>query len=103
MEAIPRLYGRLFAQHLDEHRQMVLVAGPRQVGKTTTCRALATEGGYLNWDDQDHRRLILQGPGAVAARVGLDRLGIGRPVLVFDELHRYGRWKRFRRSTASRS
>jgi predicted AAA+ superfamily ATPase len=95
MAALPRLYERLFAEHLREHRQMVLVAGPRQVGKTTTCRTLASERGYLNWDDQDHRRLILQGPGAVAAHVGLERLGPGRPVVVFDELHRYGRWKTF--------
>ncbi len=95
MSTLPRLYDHLFAEHLSEHRQMAFVTGPRQVGKTTTCRALASDAAYLNWDDQDHRRLILQGPAAVASRIGLDRLGPDPVTAVFDELHRYGRWKTF--------
>ncbi len=95
MSVLPRLYDRVFAEHLAEHRQMAFVTGPRQVGKTTSCSALASDAAYLNWDDQDHRRLILQGPAAVASRVGLERLGPDRVTVVFDELHRYGRWKTF--------
>ncbi len=90
---LPRMYTRALLDHLNEHRQMAFVAGPRQVGKTTVCRALASEGGYLNWDDLDHRRIVLAGPKAVANHVGLDRLGRERPTVVFDELHRYGKWK----------
>ena len=72
---------------------MALVAGPRQVGKTTTCRELADV--YLDWDNEDHRELILAGPAAVAARAGLERLA-DRPIrIVFDELHKYRRWKQF--------
>ncbi|RPI09289.1 MAG: ATP-binding protein [Zetaproteobacteria bacterium] len=72
---------------------MAFVAGPRQVGKTTTCQRIGT--GYLNWDNADHRRVIVAGPEATAERVGLQRLHAKAPILVFDELHKYGRWKGF--------
>ena len=72
---------------------MALVSGPRQVGKTTTCRALGTV--YLNWDDADHRRVIQRGPAAVADYAGLAQLHDQRPRLVFDELHKHPRWKGF--------
>lgn len=74
---------------------MAFVSGPRQVGKTTICRDLASPGSYLNWDDEDHRARILGGPRAVAEAVGLDRLAPEPPVVVFDELHKYRRWKGF--------
>lgn len=46
MPARPRLYETMLREHLAEHRQMALVSGPRQVGKTTVCRALSDH--YLN-------------------------------------------------------
>ena len=72
---------------------MAFVTGPRQVGKTTACRRLSS--AYLNWDNSDHRRVILAGPGAVAAHVGLDRLTKKTPTIVFDELHKFRNWKSF--------
>ncbi|MCC6739564.1 MAG: ATP-binding protein [Planctomycetia bacterium] len=72
---------------------MAFLSGPRQVGKTTTCRSLA--GHYLNWDDPDDRRLIVEGSGAVARRLGLDRAGKGTSVVVFDELHKHRKWRDF--------
>ena len=88
-----RLYDTMLAEHLESHRQMAFVVGPRQVGKTTTCRGLSS--GYLNWDNSDDRRVILQGPAATARRLGLDRLSRKPPVAVFDELHKFARWKSF--------
>lgn len=82
-------------EHLATLRQMAFVAGPRQVGKTTLCRTLASPGAYFNWDDTDHRRAIVLGPAEIARRVGVDRLGTEKPVVVFDELHRFARWKGF--------
>ena len=90
---VPRLYEAAIAQQLASDRQMAFVAGPRQVGKTTTCRASGTH--YLDWDNQDDRDVILRGPAAVAQLVGASRLGKKRPVVVFDELHKHGRWKSF--------
>lgn len=90
-----RIYETLLAEHLRENRQMAFLSGPRQVGKTTSARAVAASGPcvYLNWDVQADRRLLVQGPDAIAERAGLRRLTDEKPVLVFDEIHKYGRWK----------
>ncbi len=90
-----RLYSDLLQDHLATHRQMAFVAGPRQVGKTTVCRALASEGGYFNWDDPADRKTILAGRDAILASVGTDRLSDRVPVVVFDELHKFAKWKMF--------
>ena len=87
----PRFYDALLRDHLARHRQMALVSGPRQVGKTTACRAVAD--AYLNWDNMDERRLLLKGPAAIATAVGLDRLRARPPVAVIDELHKHSKWK----------
>ena len=91
MQERPRLYNAVLKDHLEKHRQMALVLGPRQVGKTTTCRILSNI--YLNWDNADDRRGLLRGPGAVAETLGLDRLQANTPVAVLDELHKYSKWK----------
>jgi predicted AAA+ superfamily ATPase len=100
MESRRRLYEFLLREHLATHRQMAFVSGPRQVGKTTTCRSLADF--YLNWDNQEDRELILAGQKPLASHLGLDRLrppnGPGRapvPIVLLDELHKYPRWKLF--------
>jgi uncharacterized protein len=87
----PRLYTAVLKDHLSRHRQMALVAGPRQVGKTTACRSIGD--AYLNWDNADDRRQILRGPAALADRLHLDRLRGQLPVVVFDELHKHSKWK----------
>ena len=89
----PRLYSSILDRHLSEYRQMAFVSGPRQVGKTTTCRERGDV--YLNWDNDDHREVILAGAGAVARYAKLDSLADRRPVIVFDELHTYGKWRQF--------
>ncbi len=88
-----RLYGAVLQQHFSENRQMALVSGPRQVGKTTVCQRLADH--YLNWDNMDDRETILAGPAKVADFAGLARLKAGSGILTFDELHRFPRWKDF--------
>jgi len=70
---------------------MALVSGPRQVGKTTTCRSLSDE--YLNWDNADDRRLLLRGPASIAQALQLDVLRAKSPVATLDELHKYTKWK----------
>ena len=89
----PRTYDFLLADHLATHRQMALVSGPRQVGKTTTCRLHST--AYVNWDDLDERELILAGPARLVDALRLDRLSETVPVILFDELHKFPRWKQF--------
>ena len=93
MVSVARWYDAVLREHVAENRQMAFVAGPRQVGKTTTCRALADS--YLSWDDRDDRRAIQHGARAVAERLELDRLREKPRVVAFDELHKFGKWKSF--------
>lgn len=87
----PRLYTAILKDSLQQNRQMALVSGPRQVGKTTVCRALAA--AYLNWDNADDRRRLLRGPAALAEALELNRLRAAPLVAALDELHKYAKWK----------
>ncbi len=96
MNHIPRIYDATIEHHFDDVRQMLFLSGPRQAGKTTSARHVAGALGdavYLNWDNTDHRRIILAGAGAIAEAAGLDRLRDDPPVLVLDEIHKQPRWK----------
>ncbi len=93
MKAKKRIYDTLLAEHLAKHRQMAFVSGPRQVGKTTTCRNHADT--YANWDNVDDREQILAGPARLVERLELNRLSKTTPAALFDELHKYPRWKQF--------
>ena len=93
MKTIDRIYDSLLIEHLANNRQMAFVSGPRQVGKTTTCRNHADT--YVNWDNIDDRELFLTGPANLVDQLGLNRLSNTIPVALFDELHKYPRWKQF--------
>lgn len=88
-----RVYDAMLDWHLRRDRQMAFVAGPRQVGKTTTCRRHTDE--VLNWDNADDRAVILAGPAATAQRLALERLRSRPPVTLIDEIHKFARWKAF--------
>lgn len=70
----------------DLNKKMVFVGGPRQVGKTTLAKAVLSEnfpeGRYLNWDLDEDRQDILK-----------KRWSVENNLLVFDELHKFPRWK----------
>lgn len=90
-----RLYENLLREHLAEHRQMAMLSGPRQVGKTTTARESAGDHRYYTWDRQSDRMIITAGPDSVAANMGFDTLSERHRHVVFDELHKYRRWRDF--------
>ena len=79
--------------HLKSYRQMVFLSGPRQVGKTTICESIATT--YLSWDDEDVRRAVQSGQRSLAHQYLLDSASDVEQVVVFDEIHKYSRWKQF--------
>lgn len=93
MKISHRLYEAVIREHLALYRQMVFLSGPRQVGKTTLARIFATD--YLNWETKDVRQLVLKGAAAVGESLALDARQKTKRVLVFDEIHRYSKWKGF--------
>lgn len=66
--------------------KMVFLSGPRQVGKTTLALKLLggneTDPAYFNWDFEKDQQRILKG-----------EFPPGRTLLVFDEIHKYKRWR----------
>jgi uncharacterized protein len=93
MEYKARLYDNILSSHIKNERQMVFVTGPRQVGKTTTCRGLCSR--YFNWDNIDDRQEILKGTANIARLSGINELSEKPPVILFDELHKNMKWKQF--------
>jgi uncharacterized protein len=92
---VDRIYDRLLRDHLDSERQIAMVTGPRQVGKTTSSRTAAGDHRYYTWDRQSDRILMTRGPDAVAADLHLDRVRDSPVRIVFDEIHKNPRWRTF--------
>lgn len=90
-----------FSVHPEFLKKMVFVAGPRQVGKTTLLEQLAHDRGYkkdeitqLNWDRKADNRIIRS--QNMDYFLGLLANAPQKPPLViFDEIHKYGKWKNF--------
>jgi uncharacterized protein len=93
-----RAYEKVIEEHLTQNRQMLFLMGPRQVGKTTTsleASSLNPHHYYFNWDNQTHRLLIAEGQEAIAKQMNLDQLQTTMPIVVFDEIHKFPKWKDF--------
>ncbi len=83
---VPRYLERAVQDALK--KKMVLVGGPRQVGKTTFALGFLGKGAdekhpaYLNWDHP-----------SVPPRLRRAELPAGEPLLLLDEIHKYARWR----------
>jgi len=71
----------------DLQEKMVLLGGPRQVGKTTLALSLLQNGkethpAYLNWDTTASRKLLLNGA-----------LPADQKLIILDEIHKYKSWR----------
>lgn len=71
----------------DLDKKMVFLSGPRQVGKTTFAlhflkSGSSTHPAYLNWDNLKDRDKIKSG-----------ELASGQKIFVFDEIHKFARWR----------
>lgn len=70
-------------------KKMVFLGGPRQVGKTTLAVSFLNPPSvkspqYLNWDSASDRKIILS-----------NEIKTDKPILVFDEIHKYNKWRNF--------
>lgn len=71
----------------DLGKKMVLLTGPRQVGKTTLAKDLMANfrrPQYLNWDVADDRRILVEQTWNPRA-----------DLLVLDEIHKMPQWKSY--------
>lgn len=71
----------------DLDKKMVILTGPRQVGKTTLCKDLMADFNrpiYLNWDVTADRNILLRQSWSPRS-----------DLLVFDEIHKMPDWKNF--------
>ena len=72
---------------LDLNKKMVLLTGPRQVGKTTLAKAMMKDyrrPQYLNWDVTDDRRILIDQSWSPRS-----------DLLVLDEIHKMAKWKAY--------
>lgn len=88
-----RVYESVLREHFAQNRQMVFVSGPRQVGKTSLAESVLPGATLLNYDNQSHARIIAGGPERVAEFADLANPVKSSRGIVFDELHKFPKWK----------
>lgn len=93
MRNYPRIYRTILDDHFARCGQMAFISGPRQVGKTTVGESVATH--YLSWDDDEVRKAVLLGQKTVFDKYALASLTREDKIVVFDEIHKFRRWKQF--------
>lgn len=88
-----RIYETLLADHFAHNRQMAFLSGPRQVGKTTLAQSVLSSARMFNYDFAQDARIILKGAESVAEAADLANPANRRKGIVFDELHKFPKWK----------
>ena len=76
-------------------KSMVFLAGPRQCGKTTLANMLAEEYNntlYFNWDIISDKRRLIEDPYFFQKIIRKDE---SKPLIIFDEIHKYKEWKNY--------
>ncbi len=68
----------------DLNKKIILITGPRQVGKTTLSKDLVKDGEYLNYDNVADRKKIHKSD-----------LNFDNTNYILDELHKMKNWKRW--------
>ncbi len=79
------IYKRRLSDFIKEDldKKMVIIGGPRQVGKTTLSKSLFEKNmNYLNWDYPEDRQKILS-----------HQINLDKELLIFDEIHKYKNWR----------
>lgn len=80
---------------LSADKSMVLLAGPRQCGKTTLAKMLCsgfTNSLYFNWDILTDKQKLIEDPYFFQSIVRRDK---SEPLVILDEIHKYKEWKNY--------
>ncbi|MFQ5753728.1 MAG: ATP-binding protein [bacterium] len=89
-----RPYVKLW-QELARDKSMIFLSGPRQAGKTTLAQIISKSFVnyiYFNWDIPQHRIRLIKEPVFFET---VERKNSSRPLIVFDEIHKYKDWKNY--------
>lgn len=90
------LYAKLW-QQLSADKSLIMLAGPRQSGKTTFARNIAAKDYsdviYFNWDLAKDKRLLIDDP-LFFSKEPLSGLS-SKPLVILDEIHKYRYWKNY--------
>jgi len=78
-------------------KSLILLAGPRQSGKTTFARDIVAKDFqdvvYFNWDiDADKRKLITD--SVFFSKIPRSSIS-SKPLVILDEIHKYRDWKNY--------
>jgi len=79
----------------NKEKNLVLISGPRQAGKTTFAKDIAAKEPvslYFNYDIPTNKARILQDPAFFEK---VDRKKGALPLIILDEIHKYIDWKNY--------
>jgi len=100
---IARNLQKLILSDLEQYDQMLFVSGPRQSGKTTLAEMILARvgiGRYWNYDIPEDQILLAKKPSFFEE---IDHKKGVKPLIVFDELHKYPHWKNILKGAYDRS
>ncbi|MFQ5685719.1 MAG: ATP-binding protein [Candidatus Scalindua sp.] len=88
------LYVKIWRE-LASDKGMILLSGPCQTGKTTLAQIISKSFVnylYFNWDIPQHKIRLIKDPAFFET---IKRKDSSRPLIVFDEIHKYKDWKNY--------
>jgi len=78
-------------------KSLIMLAGPRQSGKTTFARNIAARDFqdvvYFNWDIAQDKRKLIADP-AFFSKEPISSIS-SKPLVILDEIHKYRDWKNY--------
>ncbi|MDP8265399.1 MAG: ATP-binding protein [Candidatus Aceula meridiana] len=90
------LYKEIWSE-LSKDKPMVMLAGPRQSGKTTFARDIVakdfTDTIYFNWDLSADKSRLIEDPTFFSKAPQSSTSS--RPLVILDEIHKYRDWKNY--------
>ena len=92
---IERTYYKKIWREFDEEKHLVLISGPRQAGKTTLAKTIASKEKsslYFNYDIHSSKAKLHTNPTFFE---DVDRKGEALPLIILDEIHKYSDWKNY--------
>ncbi|MCP4626623.1 MAG: ATP-binding protein [bacterium] len=90
-----RDYFRKIWADFNKEKNLILVSGPRQAGKTTFAKDIASKepvSQYFNYDIPANKAMILTNPTFFEE---VDRKKGDLPLIILDEIHKYVDWKNY--------